>query len=211
MSLIEYGREPGDSDYASKIQTFNRFLIDQLTLEGNNFPQNPRLIASSMSMTPTTVSSSSSQTFLAPAAAPITQLLGIDAKTIIHCDNCGARREKEIMTHVLDILYPKDNGELMLQPFADLLRSSILRHLTYKATCQSCKQLSSFHSRRTLSVADLPAVLTVNACVYNHNEDTLRQWLDQRGGQPYLSSQVTLTLDMESNYTNPEVTYELRV
>ena len=42
-----------------------------------------------------------------PAAAPITQLLGIDAKNVITCLSCKAVREKENMTHIVDLVYPR--------------------------------------------------------------------------------------------------------
>lgn len=81
-------------DYAHKIQTFHRFLIDHLSSEGNAFPHNPQLWRRT----------SDSQSL---AAAPITQLVGIDAKNMITCSNCKALREKENMTHVVDLTYPR--------------------------------------------------------------------------------------------------------
>ena len=102
MGLIDYGRETAEADYVSKIQTFNRFILEQLISEGNAFPHNPQIVPP-----PGDVSSISPGDYIAPAPAPITQLFGIDAKSIIICGNCGARRDKEGLAHVVEMLYPK--------------------------------------------------------------------------------------------------------
>jgi len=94
--LIDYGIKKTDVDYGHIIQTFHRFLIDHLSSEGNAFPHNPLLLTNQ----------SNSRPHL-PAAAPISQMLGIDAKSIIICMNCKAVREKENMSHVVDMIYPR--------------------------------------------------------------------------------------------------------
>jgi Ubiquitin carboxyl-terminal hydrolase len=94
IELIDYGREV---DYSHMIQSFHRFLVDHLSSEGNTFPHNPVLLKS-----PTHYPD-----VMTPAAAPITQLLGIDAKNIITCLSCKATREKENMTHIVDMIYPR--------------------------------------------------------------------------------------------------------
>ncbi|KAJ2931328.1 hypothetical protein H1R20_g5655, partial [Candolleomyces eurysporus] len=96
IELVDYGRENAEVDYAQKIQTFHRFLIDHLTSEGNSFPNNPRIVDRN---------GEDNQEPL--AAAPITQLLGVDAKNVIVCQNCKAVREKENMTHIIDLSYPR--------------------------------------------------------------------------------------------------------
>lgn len=78
------------------IQSFHRFLLDHLSLEGNTFPHNPHIVRASGQGDEHT-----------PAAAPITQLLGIDAKNVITCMNCHAVRDKENMTHIVDLQYPR--------------------------------------------------------------------------------------------------------
>jgi PAB-dependent poly(A)-specific ribonuclease subunit 2 len=100
MGVIDYGRETADADYVSKIQTFNRFMLEQFISEGNTFPHNPRIVESASEL-------NSSGDFITPAPAPITQLFGIDAKSIIICGSCGARRDKEGLAHVVEMLYPK--------------------------------------------------------------------------------------------------------
>jgi PAB-dependent poly(A)-specific ribonuclease subunit 2 len=94
LELIDYGHEV---DYAPMIQSFHRFLVDHFSSEGNTFPHNPLLLRSLAQRTHPN----------SPAAAPTTQLLGIDAKTIITCLSCKAIREKESMTHIVDLVYPR--------------------------------------------------------------------------------------------------------
>jgi len=96
IDIIDYGREPTEVDYAHMIQSFHRFLLDHLSSEGNTFPHNPHIFVSF-----------DKSDYNVPAAAPITQLLGIDAKNVITCTNCHAIRDKENMTHIVDLLYPR--------------------------------------------------------------------------------------------------------
>jgi hypothetical protein len=109
LELIDYGREPTEVDYAHMIQSFHRFLIDHLSSEGNSFPHNPIVFhhppPSTMFQADTHTNKNTSTH--SPAAAPVTQLLGIDGKNIIVCLSCKAVREKENMTHVIDMVYPK--------------------------------------------------------------------------------------------------------
>lgn len=94
IELIDYGRDGAEVDYAHKIQSFHRFLIDHLSSEGNAFPHNPVLF---------NISSLKSDL----AVAPVTQLLGINGKNVITCLGCNATREKENMTHIVDLMYPR--------------------------------------------------------------------------------------------------------
>lgn len=96
IDIIDYGREPTEVDYSHMIQSFHRFLLDRLSLEGNAFPHNPHIF-----------SGLDRDEYRNRAAAPITQLLGIDAKNVITCMNCHAVRDKENMTHFVDLLYPR--------------------------------------------------------------------------------------------------------
>ncbi|KAJ8496912.1 hypothetical protein ONZ45_g12250 [Pleurotus djamor] len=200
IELIDYGKDSTEIDYAHKIQTFHRFLIDHLSLEGNIFPHNPVLIKQpTFSASPTT-----------PAAAPITQLLGIDAKNVITCSSCKAVREKENMSHIVDMVYPRKN--LSNEPplpsdFGSVIRNSLIRHMTHKATCQTCKQFATFTSRRSIATKDLPAVLAVNACI--SNEDNLQVWLDSRN-ETFLKSRIELRGQLGAEEDPESTTYELR-
>jgi PAB-dependent poly(A)-specific ribonuclease subunit 2 len=80
--------------------------------------------------------------------------------------------------------------------------------MTHKATCQTCKQFSTFSSRRSIPSADLPLILAVNASVYN--EDNLRYWIDTRT-ERFLTSTVEVRGEVEGVDDAESVIYELRV
>ena len=197
------------------IQSFHRFLLDHLSLEGNMFPHNPHII--------------SQEDHHTPAAAPITQLLGIDAKNVITCLNCHAVRDKENMTHIVDLLYPRGVswGEHPLRilnhlpsirqstindavdaDFASVLRSSLLRQMTHKATCQTCKQFATFSSRRSIKTKDLPLVLAINVSAYN--EDSHAIWVSGRS-YSFLQSRVEIQGQVEGVDDPEAAVYRLRV
>ncbi|RPD59176.1 hypothetical protein L226DRAFT_488705 [Lentinus tigrinus ALCF2SS1-7] len=200
IELIDYGRESTELNYAHMIQMFHRFLIDHLSSEGNSFPHNPALLPS---LGPADLHS--------PAPAPITQLLGIDAKNVIVCQSCHAVREKENMTHLIDLTYPvrklPTNDPVHETDFASILRNSLLRQTTHKATCQTCKQFATFESRRSIRTRDLPPLLAVNAAC--HNEDTHKFWRDQRR-TTFLKPRIELRGHIDGMDDPETVVYELR-
>ncbi|EED81049.1 predicted protein, partial [Postia placenta Mad-698-R] len=179
IELIDFGRESAELNYGHMIQAFHRFLVDHMSSEGNSFPHNPNLL-------PSITSSLNSP-------APITQLLGIDAKNIITCLHCKAVREKENMTHVIDMTYPR--------------KHSLLRPTTHKATCQTCKQFSTFESRRSIRSRDLPPILAINANAFN--EETHKYWRDNRN-QTFLKPTVEIHGQFEGMEDPEAVLYELR-
>ncbi|KAL4065261.1 PAB-dependent poly-A-specific ribonuclease subunit PAN2 [Scleroderma citrinum] len=200
LELIDYGREGADASYDHMIQSFHRFLIDHLSLEGNSFPHNPVIF-----QRPPFQSDTHS-----PAAAPITQLLGIDAKNVVICLNCKAVREKENMTHIIDMIYPRKasgNEPPPLSDFASILHSSLIRQISHKATCQTCKQFSGFLSRRSIPTADLPPILAINTVVYN--DDNIKFWLDTRQ-ETFLQPYVELHGEIEGADDPETAIYELR-
>jgi PAB-dependent poly(A)-specific ribonuclease subunit 2 len=89
--------------------------------------------------------------------------------------------------------------------------------MSYRATCQTCKQLATQRSRRVIPSRDLPPLLAVNACVYS--EDHLQFWLDGRNGR-FLAPRVGVRPGTETSQPggivegvdDPDaVVYELRV
>ena len=85
---------------------------------------------------------------------------------------------------------------------------ALLRELTHKATCQSCKRFSTFTSHRTIHSRELPPLLAVNTAV--HDEETLRPWLDVRR-QRFLTPQVELRGDLDGVDDTETALYEIRV
>ena len=100
---------------------------------------------------------------------------------------------------------PNDTSTL---DFASLVRGALLRELTHKATCQSCKRFSTFTSHRTIHSRELPPLLAVNTAV--HDEETLRPWLDVRR-QRFLTPQVELRGDIDEVDDTETASYEVRV
>ncbi|KDR81497.1 hypothetical protein GALMADRAFT_239478 [Galerina marginata CBS 339.88] len=195
IELMDYGREGAEVDYAQKIQTFHRFLIDHLSSEGSSLHQNTPVLPSGTHLPYQVVS-------------PITQLLGMVGQNVIICSNCKGIREKRHLTHIVDLIYPKKsptNPDFL--DFGGVLRSSLFRQITHKATCQLCKQFSTFASQRSTSSNQLPPVLAVNASVYS--DESFSFWQDFRGST-FLQSRVTLHGQIAGVEDPKEVVYDIR-
>lgn len=142
--------------------------------------------------------------------------------------SCKTTREKEGMTHIIDLMYPRKvrlsfvssdrlgflivvkqaNSEPMPTEFAAILRNSLLRNISHKATCSICKHLAIFTSKRYISSRDLPPILVVNANVYN--DEAWEFWQDSRN-KVFLQSQVNLHGQIDGA-DDPEVaSYVIRV
>lgn len=227
---MDYGIENPDHNYAHMIQSFHRFLMDTMSAEWNSYPNNHRLLPSGWK----------SENNGGPAPPLLTQLCGVDAKNVISCTNCGAMREKENMVHVVDLTYPKKVAlcpHLLLEvliiffapqappndpaygsDFVSIIRSSLLRHSTHKATCTNCnRQFTTFESKRSIATRDLPPILALNAGVFS--EDTLRYWKDGRTrdsqGQPQVQHFLKPTIELNGQVNGVDdqeiVMYRLRV
>ena len=103
---------------------------------------------------------------------------------------------------------PLSNEPVVETDFASLLRNSLLRPTTHKATCQTCKHFATFESKRSIRSRDLPPLLAVNAAC--HSEETHKFWRDNRG-QTFLKPTVDLHGQLEGVEDPEGVTYELRV
>ncbi|KAG6850532.1 hypothetical protein H0H93_012148 [Arthromyces matolae] len=165
IELVDYGRDGVKIDYAHTIQKFHHFLIEHLSSEGNVFPLNPSLLTSE------TLKPVAPHTF---AAAPITQLVGLNAITDVVCTSCGNGPSNESQPAT---------------DFTNILRYSLFRDITHKATCQKCRDLTNFTSRRSISSEELPPILGINACILN--DEHLNMWMDVRG-KPFLQSSIRL-------------------
>ncbi|KAJ7581374.1 ubiquitin carboxyl-terminal hydrolase-domain-containing protein [Mycena floridula] len=172
IDLIDYGQDSSELDYTRMIQSFHRFLLDSMSVEGNTYPANPLVVCK-----PDLVSNS---TLSIPS--PITQLMGIDAKNISTCMNCKAAKEKDNMTHIVELNYPRKvpSDPVPMSDFASIVQSSLIRHMTHKAICHSCKQLTTVSLRRSIPTKDLPPILALNAAVFN--DEDAKFWLDTKFG-----------------------------
>jgi len=202
---------PAGTDYAQIIQSFHRFFVDHLVIEGDMTPSNPIVVPNPGSYPP----------------PPLTQLVGISAKTDIACSSCHSTRSKYHTTHILDMAYPRAvRSTTFLRPFpllkpADkagtaeppvyfnsILQDSLLREVTYKATCPFCKRVAVFESHRSFATNDLPPVLAVNTSVFN--QENIKFWLDAKKRR-FLTPSVNLHGRIDGVDDSATAIYELRV
>ena len=193
------------------IQTFHRFLVDYLAVEEEACQDNPCLLPPDPSLPQCTAT-----------LQPIVQLLGMYSRNAFICTYCKAVKEKEQITFVVDLIYPrKVDRDLQFVEFcshvrqgsseidlASVLQASLFREMSLKTTCQNCKLERMFDSTRFIATSDLPPILAVNANVYS--EEHLEHWLDSRR-QRFLSSSVELHGQVGGNEQPISVTYNLRV
>lgn len=219
LDLIDYGREPKELDYAYMIQSFQRFLFEHLVAEGNDPRSNPVVVKGS----------SYEYNQQNPVPPPITQLVGIDAKNVVTCLHCKTSKSKDNMTHIVDLIYPRTvcildtfephhltcppqilpNDTVPYSDFPTILRNSLLRKMTHKATCQTCgKNFSNFSTRREIATRDLPSTLAVNACV--NTDDNFKYWFDHRN-QTFLKPQIALHGEVDDVEDPEAAIYQLRV
>jgi len=93
--VIDYVQDGKETNYGTKIQIFNRFLVENLKVEGNNVPRNP--VINPALVTPPSGS----------VPSPVTQLLSINSKSVTICSHCKRSREKPDTAHIVDMVYPR--------------------------------------------------------------------------------------------------------
>jgi PAB-dependent poly(A)-specific ribonuclease subunit 2 len=86
--------------YSTLIQTFNRYLLEQMTTE-SSLPPN---IAPSPSPL---LKNSPFSTEPGKVTPPMAQLVKLDLKTLSTCSSCGAKGERETGANVIDLIYPR--------------------------------------------------------------------------------------------------------
>lgn len=92
--------------------------------------------------------------------------------------------------------------------FASILRYSLLRQTTHKATCQSCKQFTNFSTKRSIPSRNLPPIIAVNASVYT--DESLEVWLDARN-ETFLQSRIRIHGQVEGSDVQVAADYQIRV
>jgi hypothetical protein len=83
-----------DTAYSNLIQTFNRFVLDTISLEAIF----PSAAASSRS---------GQSNVLSPAQGPVSKLFGPSVRTRTTCSSCGVAADRESNSHVVDLIYPR--------------------------------------------------------------------------------------------------------
>jgi PAB-dependent poly(A)-specific ribonuclease subunit 2 len=101
-----------------------------------------------------------------------------------------------------------NNEQPATSEFATILRNSLLRNISHKATCPACKHVTTFTSKRYIPSRDLPSVLVANANVYN--DETWDFWQDGRN-KTFLQPQVSFHGQIDG-VDDPEIaSYIIRV
>ncbi|KAG8722933.1 poly(A)-specific ribonuclease [Ceratobasidium sp. 394] len=184
LGVVDYQAEGLKREYGAIIQVFNRFLLEEMSARSDVAGNNPRLTSTS-----------------GPDKSPVTQLMGIDAQSIVICSACGAVTEKETLSHVVDLMYSRKPPAGTT--FASLLSASILRETTHRSTCQSCRQQATFRTQRIVPASALPPVLAVNTALLT--DDAASMWRTK--GQTFLEPQVEVGCGRDGEES---VKYELR-
>lgn len=97
------------------IQLFNRFVIDHIVPEASS-SSNPLLLQTQRPV------------IHAPVPSPVTQLLGIECTSTSTCGSCGSTKDKQGISHIIDMVYPRQvrpadcESDVLLTVLEDLLQ-----------------------------------------------------------------------------------------
>ncbi|SCV74095.1 BQ2448_6527 [Microbotryum intermedium] len=189
LGLMDHDNETSSTvAYASLIQTFSRYLLEQMSAE-SNVGSNASLFQAKTTADDNSVPS------------PLAQLLRIEAKTVSVCSQCGSQSGRDTSFTTVDLLYPRrvsryrgwwclarylinsppcqalSNELPPASDFATLLRNSIHRETIARMVCPACRQSNHLRIRRVIAENTLlPPVLVVNAGV--RTSDELEVWMD---------------------------------
>ncbi|GAA5890653.1 hypothetical protein JCM5296_004329 [Sporobolomyces johnsonii] len=162
--------------YSTLIQTFNRYLLEQMTAE-SALPPRPSPAAPN---TPLLKNAP-----VDPSKPPLAQLVKVESKSLSVCQACGARSERDTGLNVIDLVYPRramSNEPPPSTSFTSILSASIARETIARLPCSACKQNTHVRIRRVLpDDSQLPPVLVFNAGV--RTADELELWMDGREGE----------------------------
>ncbi|GAA5878976.1 hypothetical protein JCM1840_007400 [Sporobolomyces johnsonii] len=162
--------------YSTLIQTFNRYLLEQMTAE-SALPPRP---SSAAPNTPLLKNAP-----VDPSKPPLAQLVKVESKSLSVCQACGARSERDTGLNVIDLVYPRramSNEPPPSTSFTSILSASIARETIARLPCSACKQNTHVRIRRVLpDDSQLPPVLVFNAGV--RTADELELWMDGREGE----------------------------
>ncbi|KAB5596531.1 PAB-dependent poly(A)-specific ribonuclease subunit PAN2 [Ceratobasidium theobromae] len=193
LGVVDYQTEGLKRDYGAIIQVFNRFLLEEMSARSDLPGANPRL----------TRAHAETEEGVENVArkSVVTQLMGIDAQSIVVCSACGSVTGKDTLGHVVDLTLLRKPQSTAT--FASLLSASILRETTHRSVCQSCKQQATFRTQRIVPASALPPVLAVNTAILTDDAGSI--W--RAKGQNFLTPEVKITCGRDGRET---VDYELR-
>ena len=108
MGLVDYAEDSSfhPTDYSSMIQLFNRFLLEQFAIEIMPFGSSILRYQTER-----------------VEQDPVTQLVGMRARTVTKCTSCGFQSEKLEATRLVDLVY---NKVCSLTPALNLLHTGFI-------------------------------------------------------------------------------------
>ena len=111
LGLMDHDHESSTIAYASLIQTFNRFLLEQMTAESDQPGRNPLVFKSSSSSLgpppPSNPRGRNGKSAVATSVrSPLTQLLRVEARSVSTCQ-CGGTTARESPFNMVDLIYPR--------------------------------------------------------------------------------------------------------
>lgn len=147
LGLMDHDHESSTIAYASLIQTFNRFLLEQMTAESDQPGRNPLVFKSASSPPPPPplalntkpngrYGKGAASTPLTSVRSPLTQLLRVEARSVSTCQ-CGGTTARESPFNMVDLIYPR---RVRLS-----LRSIITRRRANSLTNRPCRTRSLRH------------------------------------------------------------------
>lgn len=192
LGVVDYQAEGLKRDYGAIIQVFNRFLLEEMSARSDTSGGNPWL---------TKAPENETERENGARKSTVTQLMGIDAQSIVVCGACGSVTEKDTLSHVVDLTFLRKSQSPVT--FASLLSASILRETTHRSVCQSCKQQATFRTQRIVPADALPPVLAINTAILTDEAGSI--WRTK--GQNFLTPDVKVACGRDGEES---VEYELR-
>ncbi|CAG8580781.1 604_t:CDS:10 [Cetraspora pellucida] len=180
LDLFEPDKPDEKSPYSMLIQSFNRFILEQLHQECNS-DNNPRLLKS-LPLEKTSLS-------------VIQQLFGMQMISVNKCQ-CEAETERNITSFVVDLNYSIKNSKdkhTAPKSFIDILRSSIRRETQPKAWCNNCQQYTPIIAKKIPK--SLPPVLTINCGL--GTSVPLDYWRSLEKSKPWLQKRISMRLEQD--------------
>jgi PAB-dependent poly(A)-specific ribonuclease subunit 2 len=97
LGVVDYQAEGLKRDYGAIIQVFNRFLLEEMSARSDVPDGNPWLTE--------TRTEDDRVAEIGARKSVVTQLMGIDAQSLVICGTCGSVTEKDTLSHVVDLTF----------------------------------------------------------------------------------------------------------
>lgn len=168
LGLYDNDEDDSSVSYTLLIQTFNRFVLEQINAEANLNSKNAWVVPPFQTE--------------GPPPSSVAQVLSCHINAKATCTVCGTQSERTSSPNVQDIIYPRTSPDatnpsipFIRQPtFVDVLSTTLVRiPETTRAWCASCKAYQIIRTERDLH-APLPPILAFNAAI--RTPEQLKIW-----------------------------------